>query len=184
MYMNNTEKILKLEGYSLSGNDMMKYGPKGARMLTYKELTKCKTLDEALGPKGILILLYLTTGDSYGHWCCVFKRDFNTVEFFDSYGKTIDEPLNYAKMDVRIRNNEVLPYLSKILYDSGYNIEYNDHRLQGMSQTVHIATCGRHVLCRLAARYLDIDEYVKCMFSDSNHDPDYIVTYITSFIHD
>ncbi len=176
------DPIYQLESYSLSGNDMINYGPKKAKILTYKELAEYDDLDNALGFGGMLILLYLTTADNYGHWCCVFKRNSNTVEFFDSYGKTIDEPLNYAKKDVRIRNNEVLPHLSKLLYESGYQIEYNDHRLQSMSETIHVATCGRHVLCRLAARHLDIDNYVKRMFNSHDHDPDYIVTMLTDFI--
>ena len=176
------EQIVKLESYSLSGTDMLKYGPKGSKLLTYKELTECKNIDSALGDTGILILLYLTTGDNYGHWCCVFKRNNDTIEFFDSYGKIIDEPLHYADYDVRKRNNEVLPYLSKLLYDSYYKIEYNDHRLQSSSNNRVIATCGRHVLCRLAARELDIDTYVKKMFYNKKYDPDFIVTYLTSLI--
>jgi hypothetical protein len=181
--------IINKEGYSLTDVDMRFYSPEGSKLLTYKELTKCKTLDEALGSSGILILLYLTTGDHYGHWCTVFKHEFDknnkklkipSIEFFDSYGKVIDEPLKYADKDVRIRNNEVLPYLSKLIYESGYNIEYNDYKLQKSSPDV--ATCGRHVLVRLACKDMNIDDYVELLFKDKKHDPDYIVTYLTDFL--
>lgn len=175
-------KIFKLESYSLSGDEMRKYGPKGAKLLTYKQLAQCKTLDEALGRSGVLILLYLTQADNYGHWCCVFKRNNNIVNFFDSYGKVIDEPLDYCQTDVRIRNNEILPHLSTLIYNSGYKIEYNDHILQTHNPNIMVATCGRHVLCRLTLRYLNDDDYFKYMFSNSKFNPDYIVTELTEFI--
>lgn len=177
------DKIIELESYSLSGEDMINYGPQNSKILNYKQLTEYDNLDDALGQEGILILLYLTQTDNYGHWCCVFKRTKNIVCFFDSYGKTIDESFKFADPGVRKRNKEILPHLSRLLYNSGYNVEYNDHKLQNISKTHHIATCGRHVLSRLGARFLDDDDYYKYMFQKSKHDPDFIVTYLTKFIN-
>lgn len=177
-----TNNIIKLEGYSLSGGNMIDYCPKDSSVLDYKQLTKFNNIDDALGPNGILILLYLTVSENYGHWCCVFKRDKDTIEFFDSYGKTIDEPLKYATDEVRLKTNSVCPHLAILLYKSGYKVEYNDHILQKNKKSHLVSTCGRHVLCRLAARHLNIDNYVKYMFENTDKDPDYIVTYLTKFI--
>lgn len=181
MNIDDTNKINELMQVSLSGNEMMYYAPKGTNVISYKELVEnYKTLDDALGENGILILLYLTTSNNYGHWTAVFKRNNNTIEFFDSYGNKVDDPLKYSDNDVKRYNKQRYPYLIELMLKSKYNIEYNDYKLQSKKKDIN--TCGRHVLVRITLKDLNINEYYNLLFKKKKYKPDYIVTYITNFI--
>lgn len=172
-----SKDIIKLENKSLSNYQILRALPKGVKFMNYKDLVeKCQTLDDALGPLGCLVLLYVTH-DNYGHWCCVFKINDNTVEFFDSYGRIVDDMIGKINKAIENQNHERLPYLSKLMKESRYNLEYNDYKLQ--KKDSNVTTCGRHVICRLICRDMNIDEYVDKMFKNRKNDPDYIVTYLT-----
>lgn len=143
----------------------------------YTELTKITNIFDALGKYKAFILLYLSS-KNYGHFTCVFQYKNGTIEMFDSFGFEMpDDEFNYISMDQRKMNNEVYPYLTKLLYESGCKIEINIDQLQDFEAK----TCGRHVAVRLNLRNLDIDSYVKLMKS-TNLTPDELVLYLTDVI--
>ena len=149
------------------------------RIVSYDELVKFKTLDDALGHYGAFVLLYLTK-QNFGHWTLVFKYDDSrTVEVFDSYGYFPDDEFKFIPMSVRKQKNQMYPYLCKLLLDSGYKIVYNNHKLQEQKENVN--TCGRHVVSRLVYRDVPIDEYVN-MIRNSGFTPDEFVTRLTNSI--
>lgn len=163
---------------SLSNFELLKMVKEKANLLLYPELIKYNNIDKALGKFGALILLY-ETSKNYGHWVGVFKRDKNTIEHFDSYGLFPDDELKFIPEYFRDTNNERLPHLTALLYKSGYNIEYNDHKLQQKMKDVN--TCGRWVGMRLLLRNLHIDEFIKIFINNKCLNPDDIVT-LMSFL--
>jgi len=143
--------------YSLSNNDLDKALDHRCNIITYRTLRSFRTLDSALGKYGCLIILY-ESEPAHGHWICLFKtNDGRTVSFFDSYGLEIDDELNYIPKNFRDNNDMRYPYLSKLLYESPYNIEYNQYELQDFKDDVN--TCGRWVLARLKLKNVGVDDF-------------------------
>lgn len=163
---------------SLSNVEIYKLLNNKINIITYPELLNYNTLDEALGHYNAFVLLYETQQHN-GHWTLIFKLNDNTIEHFDSYGIIPDDELSFIKYKYRIKSNQDLPYLSQLIYDSGYNVEYNEFALQ---KKIHdINTCGRHVVVRLIYKDHNIYEYVN-MLKNSGVDPDIFVTLFTNLM--
>lgn len=170
--------INKLKTKALTGQNLLQLVNYKCNMLTYPQLTEYNTIDDALGKHGTLILLY-ETRNNFGHWVCLFKRDKNTIEFFDSYGLLPDDELKFIPDHFRMISEQVLPHLTSLLYHSGYKVIYNEHRLQRKLRDV--STCGRHVACRINFKNKTLEDYVK-MIKSTGYDPDTFVTLLTYYI--
>ncbi len=167
----------ELEKISLSNDEMLKLVNGNANLIQYPELANISNIDQVLRPYGAVIILFLTR-KNYGHWICVFKVTPNMLEFFDPYGLFIDDELNF-KMNKYFRkiSHENYPHLTYLLYNSLYQISYNQYKFQ--SKMKGVATCGRHTAMRLILRDLPLDEYKELMTS-TNYTPDELVTMLTS----
>ena len=176
--------IKELEKISLSSDDILNFINGKANLVFYPEIKKYKNIDELLGPYGACIILYLTKEDPglYGHWCCIFKQNNNTIQFFDPYGDPVDSGLDYDMSDYfRLKYGLNIPLLSYLLYKAydKYDIKYNEIPFQEEKRDVN--TCGRHCLCRLLLR--DLDEYEYELFMNSSkYKPDELVTLLTQDI--
>ena len=135
------------------------------RVVAYDDLKNFKKLDDIFINNSFVILIRSPTG-KIGHWVCVVKRK-NIVSYFDSYGR-LPDPQMYL--------NGSYPYLTKLLYESPYELEYNEHDYQAQNT----ATCGRHVITRIIMKDESLDNYYK--FMKSFKDDDELVTEITSMI--
>jgi len=143
--------------YSLSGDDIKRLTDGKCNIMTYPELNKYNSIRDVLGKYKALVILYLTSSN-YGHWVCVFERDNNTIEFFDSYGYFPDDELNVIQDKVKRELNQMYPQLTKLLYNSGYKkIEYNEKQLQKFSPDIN--TCGRWVCIVLALRHMPLKQF-------------------------
>lgn len=143
--------------YSLSTNDIYeKIGRNNVDIITYQELSKINDIDQLFNNVRNVVILF-ETRDNYGHWCLIFKTNWNSIEFFDSYGFKPDAELKFIDSYFRLKNNMEYPHLTQLLLDSKYNIEYNNHRLQ--SKIGNINTCGRWVVCRIILSDLNSDEF-------------------------
>lgn len=162
---------------ALSGQDILDLTNNETNIMTYPDLQKYKNIDEVLGKHGACVILYLTKSQNFGHWVCIIKQPNNTLEFFDSYGLPTDSELGFVSKEKRNYLNQNMPYLSKLLYNSKYNVIYNDRKIQKYAKD--ISTCGRHVICRINNRDIDIDDYCKILKSFKPHTPDYIVYLLT-----
>lgn len=176
--MNIKSEIKELEKKSLSSLDVMDLVDHRAKLLTYTELAEYDTLDQALGRHGALILLYLTS-ENYGHWCCVFKYGKDTIQFFDSYGKMPDDQLLFVPEYFRKESKQNHTHLTYLLYNSGYNVRYNQYVLQESKQD--IATCGRWVATRINLRHMNEDRFAN-MFLNQTAKPDFLITLVTKNI--
>jgi hypothetical protein len=167
--------IKKLKNVALSDKDCMKLVQGRARMVTYPELYKYKSLDELLGKEQAIFLLF-ELKPSYGHWCAVFKQDEDTIEFFDSYGTYLDNELKWIDVDYRKKSHQMYPYLTALFVKSPYkNLTYNEHKFQKHDN--NIRTCGRWAALRLVFRDLPLDMFAK-LFKGKNSDD--LVTILTS----
>lgn len=125
------------------------------RIITYKELQKCNTIEDVLKPFGKTVIHYSTT-DYYGHWVCVFINKKNgCIYFFDSYGLFPDDERKFVpKTYLKKVYNEV-PHIIKLLAQSNRCVRYNHHVYQHKSAE----TCGRWCIIRLVFDDLDEDEF-------------------------
>lgn len=170
------KQLKSLEDISLSNDEVLKLVDGQANLIQYPQLLRINHIDEILNPYGACIVLYLTK-ENYGHWTAIFKLNKNTLEWFDPYGLQPDEE-QYFKMDPKFRKKvgQDYPHLLELLYNSGYNITYNQHQFQAHKSDVK--TCGRHTAVRLMCRDMSLKKYYKMMHS-TKYTPDQLVTLIT-----
>ena len=95
-----------------------------------------------------------------------------------------DEELNFISTNMRKQLNEDQPHLTTLLYESQYNIDYNEYKFQKHGKD--IKTCGRHAAMRLVFRHLSLDDYKQlldflCKILKMNYDE--IVTLLTGYIN-
>ena len=178
----SNKALISKQGYSFSGDDLMNFIDNKANMLTYDELHKYKNIDDCLGKHGVLVLLFLTK-PHYGHWTCLIKHGKNKLEFFDSYNYKPDDELGFIPESFKKESKQDYPYLTELLYNSGYDIEYNHTQLQERTKDVNykVATCGRHVGCRILFKKVPLDKYVNILLENMpSVTPDMIVTYLSA----
>lgn len=175
------EKIIKiLKEKPLSGQDILDACNNEIKIMKYNQFSKHKTIDDAFGEfDGIAILYELRS--SYGHWVLLLRHhSYKCIEYFDSYGLFIDEPLKIINKEFKEKSGQNEMYLSILLNKSKYNIICNDIEIQIKNSSV--SSCGRHLALRFLMKHLPLKEYVYIMTSDKNNNPDTIVTLLTAFI--
>lgn len=163
-YYANKKSLKKMEDYPLTNHDIDNILKGQTKVLTYKQLPQFKNINQLLEPYKNFIMLYLAK-PNYGHWTCVLKHP-DRIEFFDPYGGNNNIPDTVLdKIDVNVRNttNQNYPYLSRLLDQSRYPIEYNNYQFQ--QHKSDIKTCGRHCIVRVLFKNLLLDDYYKLMTS-------------------
>jgi hypothetical protein len=169
-------QIKKEDLMSLTAEKVLKICKRQANVVLYPDLLYYDNIDDVLGIYGACIILYQTS-PSYGHWVCIFKLNKNTVEHFDSYSYKPDKELKFIDKDFRKKNNENFPYLTYLLYKSGYKINYNEHHFQ--SNKREISTCGRWTGARLLLRHLTLKQFYNKFKPFKEFNSDFIVTLFT-----
>ena len=150
--MNINKEIRK----PLSDSNILKLVNGKANIMVYENLIHCKSIDEILKPCGACFLLYQNK-PNFGHWCLIFKLNKNTLEFFDPYGYIPDSELKFVPQEFRKLLNEDHTYLLRLLYNSPYNIDYNEHRLQELAKNIN--TCGRWCVVRLWCKKMKLQKF-------------------------
>ena len=151
------------------------------RIIFYEDLNNVSDVNQLLD-LGSVVILYKSKPD-YGHWTALLRTP-EGIEFFDSYGQTVDEAKNRIDSKFLKKTNQYRNILAELLYIasiSGIPIHYNEHQFQERSKS--IATCGKHVVLRILRQDLTTDEYNKLMKSVSreyNLTPDEIVNIVYS----
>lgn len=143
----------------LSNHDMKDLSNNSINIIPYPDLMNVKNIVDILDKP--LVILYKFS-ENIGHWVLLFLRPDGSIEFFDSFGRIIDDVKKNSTMyEVYGQEDNYLEYL---LYKSGCEIEYNPYKFQTQFKYGYpVATCGWHVLMRNKYRNLDIDEYKKFM---------------------
>lgn len=162
-------QIKKLESYALSNHDILRITNNKCNVLTYDELTKFPTLDNALGKNGSMVILY--GNDQMGHWCTVNKIKDDLVEFFDPYSVKPDKEFNWIRDDYKR-----YPFLSKLMKESPYRLSYNHYKFQKFADGIN--TCGRYCALRVLLKNLSLEQFKKVL-TNPKYDSDFLVTALT-----
>jgi hypothetical protein len=158
----------------LSGLQLSNFLKGKVKIIRYIDLKNITHIDQIFTKNNVAILLYPSLDKNNkidhdtGHWVTVFKNG-NTIFYFDSYGQFPESPLkdfgtlNYFKEGERYM-------LSELLYNSNYNIDYNDTQYQNgyLNGDPEISTCGWWVLCRILLRHLDNDNFYDIFSRENN----------------
>jgi hypothetical protein len=162
----NSQMETNAVSYSLTNQDLQRIDPE-LKIITYKDLYKYKSIKELLAPYGKVAILF-EIEPQYGHWTLLFKRPNEyVVEFFDSYGLVPDEELKFVppKYQSMLRSNHT--YLSKLILNSPYQLEYNPYPFQ--SSEPNVTTCGRWILLRSQYPSNTIDEFHSALLAVADH---------------
>ena len=116
------EKVLDKIVDKPMGDDTIKEILPKCPIILYNELPKYHSIDQILPKvKSYAIILYQDSPHS-GHWTCIMKPNEKEIEYFDSYGKFVDEPLKWSSAETKRRIGIDAPYLSNLLKGSGKRI--------------------------------------------------------------
>ena len=157
--------INRLQHYPISDNDILKV--LDTNVIKYSNLQYVKKIDDILRNDSLVILIE-SNNSPVGHWVCIVKHN-NTLSYFDSYGRPPDP-------DIYLDGGNTDPYLSKLLLDSPYDLEYNEYDYQARG----VSTCGRHCIVRIIMKDKSLEDYNE--FMRSFKDDDALVSAITMMI--
>lgn len=178
----NKGQIKDIEQKALTDLDIKKYLG-NVKIISHQELKNYKTIDELMPNKKDIVVIIWESKPNFGHWTILLKyidedTNKNTIEYFDSYGYSINKPLEWI-INKKIDNE---PYLLKLLEKSNYDIIYNSKKFQNKDND--IATCGRHCISRgisLIKYNQSLSNYIKMMNEinrTTNFDFDSIISQI------
>lgn len=157
--------LAKVQAHALSDAEIRKIlGP--VPILTNRQLGSVSSIDDLFDAKGRCILLYTPNDPTSGHWVCLIRRP-GSLEYFDSYG---DKP------DIPDDLNGQPPALTALLKAAGVPVFYNSKQFQ--KERGDVATCGRHVICRLLYAPKSLDQYAAAV-AKSGLTPDDFVSGLT-----
>lgn len=151
--------------YPLSKTDIINYFDGKIKVILYSEIKNYKSIDQLLAPYGRVIILYYWK-KYHGHWICCFFNVNGNVEVFDSFGSWIDDTLKDISEQFRSETDQNYKYLTNLLYNGPYRVEYNDKALQSKKSS----TCGRWCIYRLKKNNLTIEEFQDLFKNIKNND--------------
>jgi hypothetical protein len=168
--------ILKsLEEKPLSNTDIKKCMGKDCKLIVYNDLENCNNIRKMLGKDKSLIIL-IETKPYWGHWICVFERNRDTLEHFDSLGYPVDGELSFVPNEMKKG-----PLLSNAISGAGYKkVIYNLERLQKDGKA---NTCGKWVVNRLKMRDRTLPEFIKLFKSEKGKIETDMLCCITYYIY-
>lgn len=155
----------KVQAHPLSDAEIRKIlGP--VPIITNRELDRVSSIEDLFDSQGRCILLYTPHEPTSGHWVCLIMKP-DHIEYFDSYGDKPDIPEDL---------NGQPAVLTQLLKASGMPVFYNTKQFQ--KERSDVATCGRHVICRLLYVPKSLDQYAAAI-AKSKLTPDDFVTGLT-----
>jgi hypothetical protein len=156
------QDLLAEESVPFGDDDIRRHLP-DARIMTYKELSKHKSLDELLPKDTDYAIILYEDSPNHGHWTALSKHN-KMVEFFDSYGGYPDSQQKWVSKTEREQLGEGKPFLSHLLNECPYPVRYNHVHYQKADP--RIADCGRHCVNRIKSmleKGYSLDDYKKWM---------------------
>jgi len=159
----NKNDIKTITTEALSDANIRSYFP-NAKIVAIPELQKYNSIHDLMpNDKDVVFLLYLNS-PTFGHWVLLGKYD-GIIEYNDSYGNPIDEPLKWHTKAKNIKLGQS-DYLTQLLekVKNNYDIIYNAKDLQADNR--NIASCGRYAILRANTILKDsmhLEEYLKML---------------------
>ena len=160
--------------YALSEFDVQKVAGFKVPVMKYSEIQKYNNINQLLGNKGAVILLY-EWKQNMGHWCCCFKSP-EGIEFFDSFGYEPDNEDDFIPVNLQ-KKFKLDRHLSYLLSKTDLPLHYNEFILQDKKSN----TCGRWVAWRLRNRHQDLYKFVKPFekYYEQGYQPDELIIQLT-----
>ena len=138
---------------ALTDLDIKKHLGPNIKIISHQELKGYNSINQLMPHKKDVVVIIWESKPNYGHWTLLSKyvdeeTKKPTIEYYDSYGYPINEPLKWVnkKYKKMIDETDYLTPLLKQAQNEGYDIIYNSKNLQNKKEDV--ATCGRHVISR------------------------------------
>lgn len=156
--------LSEIKEYAISDKDINDLLEPDTKIITYPAFGLMKSIDEAFDVLGRCVFLFLTKSHTSGHWICMFKRNNNTIEYFDSYGEKPEEQRKWLTQDMLEELDQSQPYLLNLLKKSGYKVYYNTYPFQSDRDAIN--TCGKWCLTRLICKDLSNKEFYNFVVSD------------------
>jgi hypothetical protein len=130
--------------YMMSSDDFKELLGDDIKIVEFPHLEQYNDINELLpNKKDYCIIFYIENiinASQIGHWTCLL-RDNNKYYFFDSYGINEKNELSFIDKTKRIKYNENINYLDRLL--KGYNYTNNKNKFQKFNKNIN--TCGRWV---------------------------------------
>lgn len=133
----------------------------GCNFVLYSKINLYNDIMQILKPEyGYkCLLLYDLPNGKIGHFVCLFLRNKKIIEYFDSYGYL---PLHLKKQK---------RYLDILLYNSKFDIEYNDKEIQ----TNNTYVCGCYCIFRMILSEHNDKDFNKLFLNIDKNNRDIVV---------
>lgn len=149
-----TKVIKKVNKISIGDDDIRRYFGPQAKIITYDNLKNYNSIDELLpNEKDYAFILYLNSQHS-GHWILLTRYKTMSghcvIEYWDPYGKQIDDPLHWHNKRKLEGMGVDEPYLTNLISDAvnNKNCTYIENRTK-YQKYGDVKSCGRHCIFRL-----------------------------------
>lgn len=133
-----------MDSYMMSSDDFKELLGYDVKIVEFPQLEQYNNIDELLPlKKDYCIIFYIENiinGSQIGHWTCLMRNN-NKYFFFDSYGINEKNELSFIDKSKRIKYNENINFLDKLL--KGCNYTNNKYKYQEFNNKIN--TCGRWV---------------------------------------
>ena len=130
--------------YMMSSQDFKNIFGDDVKIVEFPKLEQYNNINELLvNKKDYCIIFYIENiinTSQVGHWTALM-RDNNKYFFFDSYGISYINELSYIPKQKRLKYNENINYLDKLLKDK--KKEVSKYQYQKFKNNIN--TCGRYV---------------------------------------
>lgn len=172
------------------GDDDIRYYLPDALIIQYKDLINYNSIDDLLKNNNDYCFLLYENSNCEGHWVAIIKKlkknskNKYDILYFDSYGSTIDNPLNWISQEKNIELGQDTKLLTKLFDKCNHDIKYNVIKYQKENKNDNINTCGRHCSffiknCIDCNRNLnDYYKFLKSIKNESGNSYDEIVSHL------
>jgi len=148
--MADTATIKQKISKPLTDGDLEKYtGVKAEDIIKYSDLKNFPKITDLLPEKKDFKIILIEDKYNSGHWVCVL-RDFNNIEYFNSYGAKPDYEWKFINRMIRTCLGEDTNEMTRLIDQAeadGMKTSYNKYRFQKIANSVQ--TCGRWVIFRI-----------------------------------
>jgi hypothetical protein len=123
-----------------------------AKIIRYSDLKRFHDIHDLLPKDTDFAVILYQTEPTVGHWVAVLKYPHqfgrSVIEYFDPYGKSVDEPLAWISQKKAIQMGINAPFLSQMLANTT-NEKLLENKIEYQHESPKIETCGRHVIYRI-----------------------------------
>lgn len=166
-----TEVEIKTIEDTAMGDDTIKAYYPNATIITYDKLKNYNKIEDLLnGNNSYCFLLYTTEALNCGHWTLLCRHN-DYIEYWDSYGGTVDNPLKWISNEKKKELKIFEPYLQQLLKKTKLDVYFNPIDYQS-SKDNDISTCGRYCVLRLKTILdyeMDLKAFYNMMLSLKKH---------------